>query len=90
MLYGFMDLLVRGLRHAKDPSTLDNRIRPMNDVAILKPAEDKQLNEPRRTRLSNAEARAKTKELQDRFQQMRRPGGLPADKEFYDWLCGDV
>ena len=33
---------------------------------------------------------ARTKELQDRFQQMRQPGGLPADKAFFDSLSGDI
>jgi antitoxin VapB len=30
------------------------------------------------------------KPLQDKFRELRRPGGLPADKAFFDELSGDL
>ena len=75
--------------HVRDPAT-DAAVRRL---AKLK---GKSLTETIREAVENETARERAKPLAERIKELQdwvdahaQPGGLPADKAFYDWLSGD-
>jgi antitoxin VapB len=77
--------------HVKDPAT-DQAVRRLAKVKgksltdTIREAVEHEY-ERERQRIPLAE---RIKEIQDRFAAISKPGGLPADKAFFDELSGDI
>ncbi len=77
--------------HVKDPAT-DHAVRRLAKVkgksltdTIREAVEHEYERERQRIPLIE-----RIKEIQDRFAAISKPGGLPADKAFFDELSGDI
>jgi antitoxin VapB len=91
-LYTRLDLLVATMAfHVKDKAT-DNAVRRLAQI------KRKTLTETIREAVENEYQRERARiplidrlrPIQEQFEAVSRPGGLPADKAFFDELSGDV
>jgi antitoxin VapB len=75
--------------HVKDPAT-DRVVRKLAELKgkgiteTIRDAVEREYDRARREGRLEA-----IKEIQAKAAAMARPGGLPADKAFYDWLSGE-
>jgi len=75
--------------HVKDSAT-DRVVRKLAELKgtgiteTIRDAVEREYDRARRERRHEA-----IREIQDKAAAMARPGGLPADKVFYDWLSGE-
>jgi antitoxin VapB len=75
--------------HVKDPAT-DRVVRKLAELKgkgiteTIRDAVEREYDRARRETRHEA-----IKQIQEEVAAMARPGGLPADKAFYDWLSGE-
>jgi antitoxin VapB len=75
--------------HVKDPAT-DRVVRKLAELKgkgiteTIRDAVEREYDRARREGRLEA-----IKEIQAKAAALARPGGLPADKAFYDWLSGE-
>ena len=76
--------------HVRDKATdlAVRRLAKLKGTTLTQTIREAVENETARAR-SKTPLAERIKEIQDELAANVKPGGLPADKAFYDWLSGD-
>ncbi len=76
--------------HVKDPATnaAVRRLAKLKGKTLTETIREAVEHEYERER-AKVPLAERIKEIQDELAANSKPGGLPADKAFYDWLSGD-